>query len=94
MQQQNRRTRFAGLSDILRWVNQTNRSALRKAKRLLDELAQEIADYGFDEEQKAAIREFVRAGGRNAIETALLLLREGSPKALFAGMEYEAEVAE
>ena len=62
--------------------------------QLLDELAQEIADYGFDEEQRAAIRDFVRAGGRNAIETALLLLREGSPKALFAGMEYEAEVAE
>ena len=60
---------------------------------LLDQLAHEIADYDFDEDQKAAIRDFIRAGGRNAIETALTLLREGSPAALFAGMEYEAEAA-
>ena len=57
---------------------------------LLDELAHEIADYEFDEEQKAAIRDFIRAGGRNAIESALMLLREGNVRALFAGMEYEA----
>lgn len=61
---------------------------------LLDQLAAEVEDYEFDGEQRSAIRDFVRAGGRNAIETALLLLREGSPKALFAGMEYEAEAAE
>lgn len=60
---------------------------------LLDQLAHEIADYDFDEDQKAAIRDFIRAGGRNAIETALTLLREGSPAALFAGMEYETEAA-
>ena len=57
---------------------------------LLEELAGEIADYDFDEEQKAAIRDFIRAGGRNAIESALMLLREGDVRALFAGMEYEA----
>ena len=60
---------------------------------LLEQLASEIEDYDFDEDQRAAIRDFVRAGGDNAIQTALALLREGNPTALFRGMQYEAEQA-
>ena len=60
---------------------------------LLEQLATEIEDYDFDDQQRAAIRDFVRAGGDNAIQTALAFLREGNPAALFRGMEYEAEAA-
>jgi hypothetical protein len=60
---------------------------------LLEQLAAEIDDYEFDDEQRAAVREFVREGGDDAIRSALDLLREGKPSALFAGMTYEAEAA-
>lgn len=56
----------------------------------LDELAALVDDYNFDEEQRTALREFVRAGGQNAIETAVVMLREGELSGLFAGIEYEA----
>lgn len=55
------------------------------------ELAAQVEDYEFDAEQRTAIRNFVRAGGPEAVDTALSLLREGNPSALFAGMGYEAE---
>ena len=60
---------------------------------LLEQLSREIEDYDFDEDQRAAIRDFVRAGGDNAIQTALALLREGNPTALFLCMQYDAEQA-
>lgn len=60
---------------------------------VLDGLAAEIEDYEFDEEQRSAIREYVREGGDEAAVTALNLLRDGNPAALFAGMSYEAEAA-
>jgi hypothetical protein len=59
--------------------------------RLIDELAAQVEDYNFDEEQRAAIREFVREGGEDAIRVAVTLLQEGNLSALFAGINYEAE---
>lgn len=60
---------------------------------LLEELAAEVHDYDFDEEQKDAIREYVRSGGDEAARTALEMLREGNPGALFAGISFESEAA-
>jgi hypothetical protein len=56
----------------------------------LDYLGTLVDDYEFDQDQRVALRDFVKAGGDNAIQTAILLLEEGNPSALFAGMEYEA----
>lgn len=60
----------------------------------LDYLGTLVDDYEFDDDERAALRDFVRAGGENAIQTAILFLEEGNPRALFAGMEYDAEVVE
>jgi hypothetical protein len=65
-----------------------------RESELLDELAQQVEDYQFDDEQRAALRDFVRDGGEDAIRTALEMLQDGNPSALFAGMTYEAEVVE
>jgi hypothetical protein len=55
----------------------------------LDYLATLVEEFEFDDDQKAALRDFVRAGGMNAIETAILFLEDGNTSALWAGMEYE-----
>lgn len=61
--------------------------------RLINELAAQVEDYNLDEEQRAAIREFVREGGEDSIRVAIEMLRNGELSALFAGMTYEAEQA-
>lgn len=60
----------------------------------LNELGALVDDYEFDEDQRAALRKFVSDGGRPAIETAIDLLEEGNPRALFAGIAYESEAVE
>jgi hypothetical protein len=58
--------------------------------RRIDYLAVLVDDYGFDDEQRSGLRDFIRDGGPEAIETAIDLLEEGNPSALLAGIEYEA----
>ena len=55
------------------------------------ELAAQIEDFEFDSEQRATIRDFVKTGGPEAVDTALRLLKNGNPSALFAGIQYETE---
>lgn len=58
------------------------------------ELAAQVDDYDFSAEQRAALREFVRTGGDDAIDTAISLLADGNPAALFAGIAYESEAVD
>ena len=62
----------------------------QRPDRRLSDLAALVDDYEFDDEQRAGLRRFIREGGDEAIESAISLLEEGNPAALFAGIEYEA----
>jgi hypothetical protein len=59
--------------------------------RRINDLAALVDDYEFDDEQRSGLREFIREGGSEAIESAIHLLEEGNPSALFAGIEYQIE---
>jgi hypothetical protein len=58
--------------------------------RRIDYLAVLIDDYGFDDDQRAALRDYIKEGGGEAIESAIGLLEDANPSALLAGLEYEA----
>lgn len=58
--------------------------------RRIDYLAVLIDDYGFATEERAALRDYIKEGGEQAIETAIELLENANPSALLAGLEYEA----
>lgn len=58
--------------------------------RRVDYLAGLIDEFGFTDEERTGLREYIRDGGDDAIEVAIDLLEDGNPKALFAGIEYEA----
>lgn len=62
----------------------------QRPDRRLSDLAALVDDYEFDEEQRAGLRQFIREGGDEAVESAIALLEEGNAAALFAGIEYEA----
>lgn len=60
----------------------------------LNDLGALVDDYELDVDQRAALREYVRTGGSEAIETAIRLLEAGEPRALFAGIAHESESLE
>lgn len=60
----------------------------------LNELGALVDDYEMDEEQRATLRKFVSEGGGQAIDTAIRLLEDGNPRALFAGIAHDSETVE
>lgn len=56
----------------------------------LKRLADLVEEYELTEEAREGLREFVRDGGDEAVETAINLLEKGNLSALFAGLEWEA----
>lgn len=65
-------------------------ASLTEPVRDLNYLASLVDDYEFSEEERNALRGFVKERGDEGIESAIHLLEEGNPAALFAGLEYEA----
>lgn len=58
--------------------------------RRVDYLATLIDEFGFDDEQREGLRDYIREGGDDAVETAIEFLEDANPSALFAGIEHEA----
>jgi hypothetical protein len=56
----------------------------------LDYLGSLVDDYELTEEEREALRDFIRDGGEDAVESAIDLLENGNLAALLAGIEFEA----
>ena len=73
-------------------VTEVTATPVIEQPRDLNYLGSLVDDYELTDEERAGLREFVRNGGDDAVESAITLLEEGNLNALLAGIEFEATI--